>query len=135
MRLGAFLMLVVCTTASLVWAQDDSDAAVRSSIIALEKAWNQAYKAATSGRLTQFLTRDCTDQRRPLRPEQGRVSGKRQGQQQQFSGTAGLAGIDERARVWQHRNLDRSISSHESRGRKELRAARAFCRYLDLQER
>jgi hypothetical protein len=34
MRLGAFLMLVVCTTASLVWAQDDSDAAVRSSIIA-----------------------------------------------------------------------------------------------------
>jgi hypothetical protein len=60
MRLGAFLMLVVCTTASLVWAQDDSDAAVRSSIIALEKAWNQAYKAADIRALDSILdTRLC----------------------------------------------------------------------------
>ena len=45
MRIGACLLIVVCTTACFVQAQDDSESAVRTRIIALEKAWNQAYKA------------------------------------------------------------------------------------------
>ena len=55
MRLGAFLMIVVCMTLSLTWAQDDSEAGVRSRIIALEKAWNQAYKASDIRALDSIL--------------------------------------------------------------------------------
>jgi ketosteroid isomerase-like protein len=55
MRLGAFLMIVVSTTAVFVGAQDTSDSAVRSKIIALEKAWNQAYKAGDTRALDSIL--------------------------------------------------------------------------------
>ena len=44
MRFVALLMTVVCVTPLLVSAQDDSDRATQSKIVALEKAWNQAYK-------------------------------------------------------------------------------------------
>ena len=55
MRLGACLMIVVCATAVFVRAQDTSDSAVRSKIIALEKAWNQAYKAGDTRALDSIL--------------------------------------------------------------------------------
>jgi ketosteroid isomerase-like protein len=55
MRLSACLMIVVCMTALLVGAQDDSENAVRSKIIALEKAWNQAYKAGDIRALNSIL--------------------------------------------------------------------------------
>lgn len=55
MRLSACLMIVVCATALLVRAQDDSESAVRSKIIALEKAWNQAYKAGDTRALDSIL--------------------------------------------------------------------------------
>jgi len=55
MRLGACLMIVVCTTVLFVRAQDDSESAVRSKIIALEKAWNQAYKAGDIRALDAIL--------------------------------------------------------------------------------
>ena len=55
MRLSACLMIVVCTTAVFVRAQDTSDSAVRSKIIALEKAWNQAYKAGDTRALDSIL--------------------------------------------------------------------------------
>jgi ketosteroid isomerase-like protein len=48
-------MIVVCTTTLLVQAQDDSDSATRSRIIALEKAWNQAYKAGDIKALDSIL--------------------------------------------------------------------------------
>jgi ketosteroid isomerase-like protein len=48
-------MIVVCTTALFVGAQDTSDSAVRSKIIALEKAWNQAYKAGDTRALDSIL--------------------------------------------------------------------------------
>lgn len=54
MRLSAWLMIVVCTTALSVRAQEDS-ASVRSKIIALEKAWNQAYKAGDTRALDSIL--------------------------------------------------------------------------------
>lgn len=55
MRLTGFLLLVICATALLVRAQDTADSAVRSKIIALEKAWNQAYKAADTRALDAIL--------------------------------------------------------------------------------
>jgi hypothetical protein len=55
MRLTAFLMIVVCSTGSFVRAQDNSDSAVRSKIIALEKAWNQAYKLGDKRALGRIL--------------------------------------------------------------------------------
>jgi ketosteroid isomerase-like protein len=44
MRKTAFLLLLLGVTASLVPAQNDVASDVPSKIIALEKAWNQAYK-------------------------------------------------------------------------------------------
>lgn len=55
MRLVAFLMIVFCITTSLAKAQDNSEAAVQSRIIALEKAWNQAYKAGDIRALDAIL--------------------------------------------------------------------------------
>ena len=55
MRVSACLLIVVCMTALPVGAQDDSESAVRSRIIALEKAWNQAYKAGDVRALDSIL--------------------------------------------------------------------------------
>jgi ketosteroid isomerase-like protein len=55
MKIRACLMIVVCTMGLVVRAQDDSDSAVRSKIIALEKAWNQAYKAGDVRALDSIL--------------------------------------------------------------------------------
>jgi ketosteroid isomerase-like protein len=55
MKLSAFLLIVVCGTGIIGQAQDDSVSAVRSRIIALEKAWNQAYKAGDTRALDSIL--------------------------------------------------------------------------------
>lgn len=55
MRPSVFLLMIVCATALLVQAQEDSESAVRSKIIALEKAWNQAYKARDTRALDSIL--------------------------------------------------------------------------------
>jgi len=55
MKLGVLLMMAVCIMFPLAWAQDDTEAAVRSRIIALEKAWNQAYKAGDIKALDSIL--------------------------------------------------------------------------------
>ena len=57
MRLAALLVLL-CTAALLIHAQDDSDHGVESKIIALEKAWNQAYKAGDRRALDTILDND-----------------------------------------------------------------------------
>jgi ketosteroid isomerase-like protein len=44
MRETAFVLALLCATASLTQAQSDPDSDVPSKIVALEKAWNQAYK-------------------------------------------------------------------------------------------
>jgi ketosteroid isomerase-like protein len=44
MRRTSFLLALVCATAALGVAQENADLGVQSKIIALEKAWNQAYK-------------------------------------------------------------------------------------------
>jgi len=48
-------MIGVCSTVLFVRAQDNSDSAVRSKIAALEKAWNQAYKAKDTRALDAIL--------------------------------------------------------------------------------
>jgi ketosteroid isomerase-like protein len=58
MRLTVFLVALVCATTLLVRAQDDSDHGVQSKIIALEKAWNQAYKAGDKRALDTILDND-----------------------------------------------------------------------------
>ncbi len=44
MKLTISLVALICATAVLVPAQDDAGPGAQSKIIALEKAWNQAYK-------------------------------------------------------------------------------------------
>jgi ketosteroid isomerase-like protein len=44
MRLPSFWLALLCAAAVLVLAQEDADTDIQSKIIALEKAWNQAYK-------------------------------------------------------------------------------------------
>src|SRR5580704_4665823 len=58
MRLSASLMIVVCSMTLLMQAQDDSESALRSKIVALEKAWNQAYKAGDKRALDTILDND-----------------------------------------------------------------------------
>jgi ketosteroid isomerase-like protein len=53
MKLTGFLMILVCAT--LLPAQDDTAPGVQSKIIALEKAWNQAYKLKDTKSLDGLL--------------------------------------------------------------------------------
>lgn len=55
MRLTGFLTALVCATALLAPAQQSTDSAVQSKIIALEKAWNQAYKLGDTRALDTLL--------------------------------------------------------------------------------
>jgi len=55
MRLTRFLLAFVCSTAAFVSAKDDAGSAVQSKIIALEKAWNQAYKGGDIRALDALL--------------------------------------------------------------------------------
>jgi ketosteroid isomerase-like protein len=53
MKLTVVLMLLICAPALLVSAQDDTG--VQSKIIALEKAWNQAYKLGDKNAISAIL--------------------------------------------------------------------------------
>lgn len=53
MKWTAFLMILLGATALL--AQNDSEAAAQTKIIALEKAWNQAYKMGDTKALGTLL--------------------------------------------------------------------------------
>lgn len=53
MKLTGLLLTLVCAVSSMVMAQDV--AAVRTKIIALEKAWNQAYKMGDTHALDDIL--------------------------------------------------------------------------------
>jgi ketosteroid isomerase-like protein len=65
----AFAVLVVY--ASPVAAQDTSEAAIQSKIAALEKAWNQAYKAGDTKALDELLDKSIV-----LINDDGSVQGK-----------------------------------------------------------
>ena len=53
LKLTALLLTSLCAMASMCLAQDDP--AVRGKIVALEKAWNQAYKAGDTRALSDLL--------------------------------------------------------------------------------
>jgi hypothetical protein len=52
----ALLSATLCATALCAWAQDASDSATKSKIIAMEGAWNQAYKSGDEGRWMRSST-------------------------------------------------------------------------------
>lgn len=54
MRIAGVLILLLCGASPILSAQDDSRA-VQSKIVALEKAWNQAYKHADRRALDRIL--------------------------------------------------------------------------------
>lgn len=58
MRWTGLLIASVCATALFAPAQNDDDSAVQSRIVALEKAWNQAYKAGDRRALDAILDKD-----------------------------------------------------------------------------
>jgi hypothetical protein len=55
MRLTCLAMALICLTALFVAAQDNADRDVQSKTIALEKAWNQAYKSGDRKALDALL--------------------------------------------------------------------------------
>jgi ketosteroid isomerase-like protein len=55
MRLIGFLLALLCVAGSFAVAQDNSNTGVQSKIIALEKAWNQAYKLGDTRALDGIL--------------------------------------------------------------------------------
>jgi ketosteroid isomerase-like protein len=55
MRLSGLLTILLYTTTGIGFAQDDAGRVIQSKIIALEKAWNQAYKLGDKQALGQIL--------------------------------------------------------------------------------
>ena len=47
--------VILLLSASILFAQNDSDSAIQANIIALEKAWNQAYKLGDTAALSALL--------------------------------------------------------------------------------
>ena len=52
---ASLAILLVLGLSLQAFAQDDADAATRAKVLALEKAWNQAYKAADTQALAAIL--------------------------------------------------------------------------------
>ncbi len=55
MKVAAVLMAAVWAAGMLVWAQQESVSDTKSKIVALEQAWNQAYKSADTKALDSLL--------------------------------------------------------------------------------
>jgi len=54
-RIAGLSIVFLCSASLILSAQDDADGAIQSKIIALEKAWNQAYKHADRRALDRIL--------------------------------------------------------------------------------
>jgi len=52
--IGCWILALACATAVLISAQED-DSTARAQVLALEKAWNQAYKARDTTALAAIL--------------------------------------------------------------------------------
>ena len=55
MKFAACILLMIIACLLLLAAQDDSEAQARSQVLALEKLWNQAYKAGDTKALSSIL--------------------------------------------------------------------------------
>jgi len=55
MKVAAVLMAAVWAAGMLVWAQQERVSDTKSKIVALEQAWNQAYKSADTKALDSLL--------------------------------------------------------------------------------
>ena len=125
------VMALFCTTAA--WAQD-TEAATKSKIVALEQLWNQAYKSGDTKALDSIL-----DDGIVLVNDDGSVQTKAEflasvkssapepgAQQQQVVQRAC-------ARKCGHRH--RRDESERCRRRQDVHTARTLCRYLGVQAR
>jgi len=54
-KFAACILLMIIACLLLLAAQDDSEAQARSQVLALEKLWNQAYKAGDTKALSSIL--------------------------------------------------------------------------------
>ena len=54
-RFPLVFLLTICLATTFVQAQNEDDAAARAKVLALEKAWNQAYKIGDSKALGAIL--------------------------------------------------------------------------------
>jgi ketosteroid isomerase-like protein len=71
MRSITLLMIAICAMALQLVAQDEADRATQSRIVALEKAWNQAYKFCDRKALDELL-----DDQLVLVNDDGSIQGK-----------------------------------------------------------
>jgi ketosteroid isomerase-like protein len=71
MRSTGCLLILICAMPLFLRAQDDEDRATQSRIVALEKAWNQAYKFADRKALDELL-----DDQLVLVNDDGSIQGK-----------------------------------------------------------
>ena len=55
MKWFVFSFAIFCVASHFAFAQDESEAAIQTKVIALEKAWNQAYKLADKKALDSLL--------------------------------------------------------------------------------
>jgi len=126
MRLTGFLMAFVCAASLLIVGQDDSASGVQSRIVALEKAWNQAYKLGDRKALDALLDDHIVllndDGSMQTKAEFLASINKSDSQEQQVN-----AGIDNRACVRKCRDSDRSIPSQRNRRWQALPSTRALC--------
>jgi len=125
-RFIKLIIVLVFATALIVSAQNDDESVVQSKIIALEKAWNQAYKLGDKRALDRILDDQIVlindDGTQQTKTDFLASVKKSNSQEQQIA-----SGIDERARIRKYCNLNRSISSQGSRSGKALRPTGALC--------
>lgn len=55
MRSLPYLLALISLTTPLAWSQEESETAIQTKVIALEKAWNQAYKLADKKAMDALL--------------------------------------------------------------------------------
>jgi Domain of unknown function (DUF4440) len=122
-RIAGLLIVCLCSASLILSAQDDADGAIQSKIIALEKAWNQAYKHADRRALDRLL-----DDRIVLLNDDGSVQTKAEFlasvTKSKCSTTAGCTRIDERSGFRKYCDLDRSFSGEGNRTWEFVYAAR-----------
>ena len=109
MKLTVLLTVFAFTAARLGFAQEDTDRVVQSKIMALEKAWNQAYKLGDKQALSRIL-----DDQIVLINDDGSMQTKQVScdrKEVQLPRSASRTGIHERACIWKYCDLDWSISS------------------------
>ncbi len=114
-------LLIIPVAATALFAQSEPEAAAKAKVIALEKAWNQAYKLGDTKALGSLL-----DDSLVLIEDDGSLKTKAEFLASMKSPTANEEQVAHRRR---------SLCRQRQPQRQALRSSRALCRYLDLEKR